>query len=65
MGSTPKQIVWTGEQEAFIEQARGERDFSEFVRTESLRAAAKILKQPVPKSRGRGRPRKNAIDEAK
>ena len=58
MPSETKRLVLTDEQSAFIDQARGSREFSEFTRDAALEKAAKILRRKAPESRGRGRPKK-------
>jgi hypothetical protein len=62
--SYPTQIRWTDEQRAFIEEARGEKAFSEFVRLAALEKAGKILRRKLPEVRGRGKPKKSAIDNS-
>lgn len=56
--SQPIQIRWTLEQLAFINEARKDKDFAEFVRTAALEKAGKILRRKLPETRGRGRPKK-------
>lgn len=53
-----RNIRWTQEQIAFIDAARGKRDFAEYVRSAALEIAGKKLKRKVPETRGRGRPPK-------
>ena len=57
--SFPTQIRWTIEQLNFIEEARGDKAFSEFVRLAALKEAGRILKRKIPEVRGRGKPKKS------
>lgn len=56
--SNLRNILWTDEQIAFIDEARGDRPFSEYVKTEILKVAGRKLRRKPPAVRGRGRPPK-------